>query len=140
MTAKTKLFPVSILSNGIIIGNFSAPLPYHFMDGTILKAVDKNLVPIEQLTHVEVTYQNQGGWIDLDRKIELSAELIAYAELWLGLYSQHSVNIVLVPLPLMAPLRAYFENNGMDILATPFRVACLQDRTTGLLRIDQFLI
>jgi len=123
--------PTVRLSNGLLIGNFSSPHPFEFVDGSVLPACDPDRSKFAQLDAVEyiTTEEIRGVGVDIISLKFLMTEPLR-AELEAAKASE--ADVVLIPFPVMNAAK----EAGMEIgkLAT-IRNA---DRITKKIYCDRF--
>ena len=97
--------PVVVLSNGIVVANFSSPHPFNFEDGSILEACDSSLSQSLSLETVEETtepFYGQGAHM-----VTLSFKMTECVEKRIdSMEREPGIDVILVPFPVLACLRS----------------------------------
>jgi hypothetical protein len=96
--------PVAVLSNGVVVANFSSPHKFNFEDGSVLEACDKELSQSLSLETVEETvehYYGQGAHMVtlLFKMTECVLKRIDRME------REPGIDVILVPFPVLSCLR-----------------------------------
>lgn len=122
--------PKCHLVSGLVVANFSSPHPFTFTDGRVLGGCDAERSAALSLEQREVEHA-QNGWIDVKLTFEMSP---AVSDELNQLNADPSIDIVLVPFPVMGAIKAA----GLPI--GKFRVCRTADRQTKVVFADKFCI
>jgi len=134
------------LSNGLRVANFSSNHPFTFVDGTVLPAVSDELCASLSMESKEIIYDinylyNDNHYSSIILSFFPSKEVhdaIAYwRRQW---YLECSVDVVIVPLPVISMMRNVMNLKDADIFDSPFRTIRVADRLTKKIFIDKFCI
>jgi len=127
------------LKNGLRVANFSSPHPFTFTDGTVIPAVGRKKAEILMLNVEENLCRER------DRKFRtikldwsLSDAVSNDIDWWMTYYNLKTVDVVLVPLPVMTALHAIWSDK--DILKSPFRVIRVANRILKTIETNKFCI
>ena len=123
---------IRTLKNGITVANFSSPHPFVFDSGDVLLPVPEYLTKALMLKPIEREVRNAGGWTDIEIEFELTREVRNELE-WYENYG-HNIDIVLVPLPVMAAIK----NAGLPIGKA--RVVRVVDRVNKIVSSEKFCV
>lgn len=121
--------PVVTLSNGITVANFSSPHPFTFDDGSVLEACTAERANQYSLKRVEQEINN-GRWSDISIRFELTEEV---SNGLLQLEKDNSVDVVLVPFPILEAIRSLNTY-------TKCRTILTVDRVTKVVSSTKFCI
>lgn len=130
---KNLLGPITTLTNGKIVGNFSSPHPFTFTDGSILTECSPELAKHLQVDFIEVIEDEAIGDIELSFKLN-DTVIYAMAQ-WNKLHRNGDVHVVFCPLPMITAIKAKF---GLTYLKhSPFRSIRIDDRVQKLVSITK---
>ena len=127
--------PVLTLSNGIVIANFSSPHEFNFEDGCVLAACSKersssfNLGNDDNLH--ETTLPSGKNVVFVEKRFKLTQDILDGLD---ALQDESTVDIVLVPLPVLLLLREQGLLERYSKAATVFTV----DRLSKAASIQRF--
>lgn len=116
--------------------NFSSPHEYHLDDGEIIPAHTEADALRWKIDVHEIPVNDQG---DLKLSFTLSQEVIARMTHFYELQQYYATKtriIVFCPLMMLQAM----EQNGMDILSSPFRAVRMEDRIEKLVSTTKFCI
>lgn len=117
------------LSNNKIVGNFSSPHPFYFVDNSILPAVSDVLAETLKVTfHEDI---DKDG--DVQLSFTLSEEVLKEMQRWVNFYKKGNVHVVFCPLPMITALKGI----NFDLKKSPFRAIRIEDRIKKLVSIDK---
>lgn len=119
------------LANGLRIANFSSPHPFMFVSGEVLEACEKSVATTLVLEVVEESSQHAGGWTDISLSFRMSP---AVKEALDTMEQDPSIDIVLVPLPVMAAIKEAGQLIGKA------RVCRTADRVLKTIYSDRFCV
>ena len=124
--------PMTTLSNGVVIANFSSPHTFKFVDGTVLPACSAERAQAMKLEAIEELSPNpyREDCVQ-DIRLDWCITDLIVKELE-KLNALRVVNVILVPFPVMTALK----NADMDIGKA--RVIRVADRVTKLIHTDGF--
>lgn len=122
-------YPVTTLSNGLRVANFSSAHEYHFVDGSVLPACSAERCTWLSMDPVETPIPNARGWIDIDIFFSPSAQVLAQLQV---LENDPNVDVVLAP----RIVREAFGKGSFSKL----RTNRLADRVKKLNHIDRFCV
>ena len=144
--------PITTLSNGIRVANFSSPHDFEFEDSSILKACSKERAEKLKIIFnetIETQKINAKGYdvktktwksgidiknISLD--FELSENVLNEMDNIIKL--NDLVDIIIIPLPMLTALKKKYPNiSGKN---TKYRVIKMKSRTEKLVKIDEWCI
>ena len=122
--------PVTTLSNGVRVMNFSSPHAFTFEDGSILEACSPELSNRGKLEAVEVEYPHEElPIVDISLEFKISDEMVEnIREL------EKFTDVLIVSLPVMTAMKARGEDVGK------MRVIRGVDRITKAVSITKFCI
>lgn len=130
------IVPVTTLTNGVRVANFSSPHSFVFVDGKVLEACSKERSEKLALEAEEVSTMNPTCW---DQKgipvkdISLTWKMTeAVARELDNLYASGGFDILIVPLPVMTAIKAAKRHIG--------KARCIRtfDRNSKTVCIDKF--
>lgn len=124
--------PVVQLSNGLRVANFSSPHPFTFVTGETLGPCAPERAKALMLEAVEVeTPGIKPGIVDIALTFRLTPEVETALD---ALESDESVDIIIVPLPVMTALKAVGRDLG--------KARCIRsaDRITKAIYADKFCV
>lgn len=124
------LAPQCHLTSGLVVANFSSPHPFTFTDGRVLGGCFPDRANALSLEQKEIEIP-RGGWTDVELTFEMSP---AVSDELARLNSDPSIDIVLVPFPVMGALKAA----GLPI--GKCRVCRTADRVAKTVFADKFCI
>ena len=145
--------PITVLSNGIRVANFSSPHDFEFEDISILKACSKERAEKLKIIFnetIETQKINAKGYdvktktwksgidiknISLD--FELSENVLNEMDNIIKL--NDLVDIIIIPLPMLTALKKIY-NHPKAIEITKYRVIKMKSRTEKLVKIDEWCI
>ena len=134
--------PIVTLANGLRVGNFSSPHSFTFTTGEVLPRCSPERVENSKLlTHEKsVSQKTTAGvvYVTVDLTWELSPECMSLLDEARVLHINQKVDIVLIPLPVMTPLRTLWGRSLL--LHMPFRVIRSANRETKEIYPDRFCI
>lgn len=144
--------PITTLSNGIRVANFSSPHDFEFEDSSILKACSKERAEKLKIIFnetIETQKINAKGYdvktktwksgidiknISLD--FELSENVLNEMDNIIKL--NDLVDIIIIPLPMLTALKKKYPNiSGKN---TKYRVIKMKSRTEKLVKINEWCI
>ena len=126
--------PRTTLTNGITVANFSSPHPFNFTDGSVIPACSQERTRMGALKCEESETPGIKGTTDVTLTWGLTLEVIDMLRV---LEKDPSVDIVLVPLPVMVALKSESWRFEMPAKARVIRVA---DQISKEICIDKFCI
>jgi hypothetical protein len=124
--------PTVKLSNGLVVGNFSSPHQFDFVDGSVLTSCTADRVATASLKIEETVIKSNNVWTDVGMKFITTDAYLGLVTHAIALWKAGIVDIVLIPFT-MTKLVA-----GLDV--SPFRVICLADRNSKKAHIDKFCL
>ena len=140
--------PITVLSNGIRVANFSSPHDFEFEDSSILKACSKERAEKLKIIFnetIETQKINAKGYdvktktwksgIDI-KNISLDFELNEIDNI---IKLNDLVDIIIIPLPMLTALKKIY-NHPKAIEITKYRVIKMKSRTEKLVKIDEWCI
>lgn len=137
--------PVVTLTNGLRVANFSSPHPFNFEDGTVLPACAPDRVAAGALerTDEERPWPGQVTPLCQDAIVAVVPQFRLSEQVWqllIELQADDSVDIVLIPFPVLEALRNTFDNDGQSLLDTVSKCGtiCVKDRQTKAIFINRF--
>ena len=125
--------PVVVLSNGVVVANFSSPHKFNFEDGSILEACDSSLsqdLSLETVEEVTENFYGQGA-----HRVELSFKMTeCVAQRIDRMEREPGIDVILVPFPVLECLRSAGMLDRYKKVGT---IRCV-DRQTKAVSIDKF--
>ena len=133
--------PVITLTNGLRVANFSSPHPFNFEDGNILEACAPDRVKAGALDREEEV-RPWGMW-DRDDVVAVVPKFSLSDQVWsllVELENDNTVDIVLIPFPVLEALRNARGEDGIPYLDKVSKVGtiCVKDRQTKEIFINRF--
>jgi hypothetical protein len=133
--------PVVKLSNRLVVANFSSPHPFNFEDGSVLEACSPDRVAAGALNREEE--ERSWGFKDRDDIIAVVPKFTLNERIWemlVELELDETIDIVLVPFPVLEALRNARGENGKPLLeaVTKAGTICVKDRQTKEIYINRF--
>ena len=131
-------YPVTTLTNGLRVANFSSPHEFHFVDGSVLPACSSERATWLMMVPVEVVSPSPcGRWTDIVISFELSSQCLAQL---LIIEEDPGVDLVLVPRIVKDALLDYEAQTVSPAMLTKIRTNRVADRVRKLNHIDRFCI
>ena len=142
--------PITVLSNGIRVANFSSPHDFEFEDSSILKACSKeraeklkiifNETIKTQRLRQDLKNPPTSSYVDIKNislDFELSENVLNEMDNIIKL--KDLVDIIIIPLPMLTALKKIY-NHPKAIEITKYRVIKMKSRTEKLVKIDEWCI
>jgi hypothetical protein len=136
--------PVVMLSNGLLVANFSSPHPFNFEDNTILSACDRSRAEAGELNKISELHpwpwrngvpDHMKGVLPKIYQSSVSFKMThVVIDMLSELEEDRYVDIVLVPLPVLFCIRDEGYLDRFTKAGTIFVV----DRTTKAISINKF--
>ena len=144
------ILPSIILSNGLVVANYSSPHAFEFTDGSVLQACSDERATLTKLTAVE----SKHSWTiaGVKQRVEITDIVINWKLTWFlkeEIIKIHNAieelmglpwDIILVPLPLMIAMKNELPGMKMTTNMYPFRIIRVADRITKKIHIDKFCV
>ena len=144
--------PITTLSNGIRVANFSSPHDFEFEDSSILKACSKERAEKLKIIFNETiktqkinakgydvktkTWQSGIDIKNISLDFELSENVLNEMDNIIKL--KDLVDIIIIPLPMLTALKKKYPNiSGKN---TKYRVIKMKSRTEKLVKINEWCI
>lgn len=131
--------PLTTLSNGLTVANFSSPHAFTFEDGTVLGACSN-----ERAQHFSAYVQDEVLEENTNHDVlTLAVTLLdrVYQELLaLRRESFEQKIVIILPLMMIQALRNQYGWDNKRLLASPFRTIRMKSRTEKVCCIDKFCI
>jgi|13_taG_2_1085334.scaffolds.fasta_scaffold17091_4 hypothetical protein len=145
--------PITTLSNGIRVANFSSPHDFEFEDSSILKACSKERAEKLKIIFNETiktqkinakgydvktkTWQSGIDIKNISLDFELSENVLNEMDNIIKL--KDLVDIIIIPLPMLTALKKkYTHPKAIEI--SKYRVIKMKSRTEKLVKIDEWCI
>ena len=142
--------PITTLSNGIKVANFSSPHDFEFEDSSILKACSKeraeklkiifNETIKTQRLRQDLKNPPTSSYVDIKNislDFELSENVLNEMDNIIEL--KDLVDIIIIPLPMLTALKKIY-NHPKAIELSKYRVIKMKSRTEKLVKIDEWCI
>lgn len=146
-------YPVTTLTNGLRVANFSSAHEYHFVDGSVLPACSAERCEWLSMEPVEVTAPSKcGRWVDILIRFKVTPQVLAQL---LIMQDDDAVDVVLAPRVVVEAVdgalvdgvlggesNSNFDTGPLQLRAmnslTKLRTNRVADRVKKLNHIDRF--